>query len=93
MGAKHSALWNTDKKEGDEKAFCCINSNARDFARIGKLYMNYGNWKGQQIVDTSYVKEATSIADLIDEEGKLVHFYSSSTEPLSKEILNFISNE
>ena len=69
MGAKHTALWNTDKKEGDEKAFCCINSNARDFARIGKLYMNYGNWKGQQIVDTSYVKEATSIADLIDEEG------------------------
>ena len=30
---------------------------------------------------------------LIDEEGNLVHFYPSSTEPLSKEILNFISNE
>ena len=70
MGAKHPVLWNTDKKEGDEKAFCCINSNARDFARIGKLYMNYGNWKGQQIVDTSYVKEATSVADLLDEDGK-----------------------
>ena len=69
MGAKHPALWNTDKKEGDEKSFCCINSNARDFARIGKLYINYGNWNGQQIVDTSYIKEATSVADLLDEDG------------------------
>ena len=69
MGAKHPALWNTDKKEGDEKAFCCINSNARDFARIGKLYMNYGNWNGVQILDTSYVKEATSIAELLDKNG------------------------
>ena len=69
MGAKHPALWNTDIEGGDEKAFCCLNSNARDFARIGKLYMNYGNWNGNQILDTSYVKEATSVADLIDKEG------------------------
>ena len=32
--------------------------------------MNYGNWNGQQIIDTSYVKEATSVADLLDEDGK-----------------------
>ena len=69
MGAKHPALWNTDIEGGDEKAFCCLNSNARDFARIGKLYMNYGNWNGNQIVDTSYVKEATSIAVLLDTDG------------------------
>ena len=69
MGSKHPALWNIDKEGGDEKAFCCLNSNARDFARIGKLYMNYGNWNGNQIVDTSYVKEATSIAVLLDTDG------------------------
>jgi len=69
MGSKHPALWNADKEGGDEKAFCCLNSNARDFARIGKLYMNYGNWNGNQILDTSYVKEATSVADLLDEDG------------------------
>ncbi|MGY8987773.1 MAG: serine hydrolase domain-containing protein [Flavobacteriales bacterium] len=69
MGSKHPALWNTDKEGGDEKAFCCLNSNARDFARIGKLYMNYGNWNGNQILDTSYVKEATSVVDLLDEDG------------------------
>ena len=69
MGSKHPALWNTDVEGGDEKGFCCLNSNARDFARIGKLYMNYGNWNGNQILDSSYVKEATSVADLIDKEG------------------------
>tara|TARA_Y100000385_G_scaffold30489_2_gene28751 strand:+ start:1780 stop:2928 length:1149 start_codon:yes stop_codon:yes gene_type:complete len=69
MGAKHPALWNTDKKEGDEKAFCCINSNARDFARIGKLYMNNGNWNGIQIIDSSYALQATSAADLLDKDG------------------------
>jgi len=69
MGAKHPALWNTDTEGGDEKAFCCINSNARDFARLGRLYMHNGNWNGIQILDSSYVKEATSVADLIDENG------------------------
>ena len=69
IGAKHPALWNIDKKDGDEKAFCCINSNARDFARLGKLYMHNGNWNGLQIIDSSYAKEATSIADLLDEKG------------------------
>ncbi|MBC8265746.1 MAG: serine hydrolase [Flavobacteriales bacterium] len=71
MGAKHPALWNTDKKGGDEKAFCCINSNARDFARLGKLYMHKGNWGGNQILDSLYVKDATSVADLVDENGNI----------------------
>ena len=69
MGAKHPALWNTDKKRGDEKAFCCINSNARDFARLGKLYLNQGNWNGTQLLDSNYVKEAVSVANLLDQYG------------------------
>ncbi|MEC7864104.1 MAG: serine hydrolase [Bacteroidota bacterium] len=69
MGAKHPALWSIDAKGGDEKGFCCINSNARDFARLGKLYLHQGNWNGLQILDSSYVKAATSAADLIDENG------------------------
>ena len=69
MGAKHPALWNTDTKRGDEKAFCCINSNARDFARLGKLYLSQGNWNGTQLLDSNYVKEATSVSNLLDEDG------------------------
>ena len=69
MGAKHPALWNTDIEEGDEKGFCCINSNARDFARLGKLFIHQGNWNGSQILDSSYVNNATSVADLLDKDG------------------------
>ncbi|MBU45864.1 MAG: serine hydrolase [Flavobacteriales bacterium] len=70
MGAKHPALWSLDKKNGDEKAFCCINSNARDFARLGKLYLHNGNWNGLQIIDSSYAKEATSAAILTNDYGQ-----------------------
>lgn len=69
MGAKHPALWNTDIEGGDEKGFCCINSNARDFARLGKLYMNFGNWNGTQLLDSNYIKDATTTAKLLDEKG------------------------
>ena len=44
-------------------------NKARDFARLGKLYMNQGNWNGTQLLDSNYVKEATSVANLFDEDG------------------------
>ena len=69
MGAKHPALWSTDIVGGDEKGFCCINSNARDLARLGKLYMHQGNWNGLQILDSNYIIEATTSANLLDEKG------------------------
>ena len=43
-----------------EKAYCCISGSARDFARFGKLYINNGNWNGEQILDSSFVKQAIS---------------------------------
>ena len=56
MGAENSALWQLDSSEnGMEKAFCCLASNARDFARIGKLYKNYGQWNGIQLLDSAFV--------------------------------------
>ena len=51
--------------------FCCINSNARDFARLGRLYLNHGNWNGEQLIDSSYVNDATVMADLLDENGNI----------------------
>ena len=56
MGASSDALWMLDKADGDEKAYCCFNSNARDFARFGKLWLQKGNWKGTQIIDTAFVE-------------------------------------
>lgn len=58
MGAENDALWQVDRPEGIEKAYCCIASNARDFARFGKLYKQKGNWNGQQLLDTTFVERS-----------------------------------
>ena len=60
MHAEESALWSLDRKDGMEKAYCCFNSNARDFARFGQLLLNNGQWDGQQLISPAYLAEATS---------------------------------
>jgi CubicO group peptidase (beta-lactamase class C family) len=69
LNAMHAAEWSLDKKDGTEKAYCCFYSNARDFARIGSLYLHHGNWHGNQIIDSSYVAESVNPAPL-DDNGK-----------------------
>lgn len=59
LQAEHDAKWHTDEK-GVEMAYCCFNSNARDFARFGKMMLHHGNWNGTQILDSSFVQLATS---------------------------------
>lgn len=61
MGVVNDAVWQLDSEEnGLEKAYCCIGSNARDFARMGKLYKDKGNWKGKQILDTAFIEMSVS---------------------------------
>jgi len=56
LGSENETLWQVDSEEHDlVKAYCCIASNAKDFARYGKLFKDYGKWNGQQIIDSSYV--------------------------------------
>ena len=40
IGADFDGTWNVDRKGGFEKAFCCFNAAARDYARIGVAVMN-----------------------------------------------------
>lgn len=59
MGAEHEALWQLDHEgNGIEKAYCCFASNARDFARLGKLYKDFGNWNGEQILDSAFIAKS-----------------------------------
>mgnify|MGYP001359880995 FL=1 len=61
MGAENNALWQLDSdNSGMEKAYCCIASTARDFARFGKLYINNGKWGNEIILDSSFVELATN---------------------------------
>jgi CubicO group peptidase (beta-lactamase class C family) len=75
LGANNDAQWSLDKKEGEEKAYCCIYSNARDFARIGELYLHHGNWNGKQIISEDYVNNSIKPADLKDDEGNNIDHY------------------
>ena len=61
MGAENDALWQLDHApDGIEKAYCCIASNARDFARFGKLMKQDGNWNGKQILDSTFVQKCVT---------------------------------
>lgn len=76
LGAVNPALWNLDHKDGKEKAYCCFYSNARDFARIGKLYLNNGLWNDQRIISEDYVTASTCPAYYLkDGNGNLVDYY------------------
>jgi len=62
IGMEYNASWSIDKKKnGLEKTFCCINARTRDFAKIGRLYLNNGNWNGKQIVPETWVKQSTRV--------------------------------
>ena len=67
--AEHDAFWSVDHKDGDEKAYCCFNSNARDFAHIGKLYLDSGKWRGKQVVPEKYVLESLQPAPTLEKDG------------------------
>ncbi|WP_203294992.1 serine hydrolase domain-containing protein [Luteirhabdus pelagi] len=59
MGAANEAIWQVDDADHKlVKAYCCIGSNARDFARFGKLYKDHGNWNGKQLLDSTFVTKS-----------------------------------
>ena len=60
VGMEFSATWSIDnKKHGFEKMESGINARAIDFARFGKLYLNNGNWNGEQIISSQWVSDST----------------------------------
>ena len=78
MGAESDALWLLDGNNKHEKAFCCFNGVARDYARFGELVLHDGNWNGKQLVSSKYVNEATTPASYLKdpyENGNPVDFY------------------
>lgn len=69
---EYDASWSIDKKKnGMEKTFCCLNARARDFAKIGRLYLNKGKWNGKQIVSEKWVSQST----IVDETDGSAWYY------------------
>jgi CubicO group peptidase (beta-lactamase class C family) len=69
LGMEHDANWNVDsKKRKQEIAFAGINAIARDFAKLGRLYLNDGAWNGTQILDAKWVRMVNN-ADSMEKMG------------------------
>ncbi|MBJ7879727.1 serine hydrolase domain-containing protein [Gelidibacter salicanalis] len=61
LESENATLWQVDSKAHDlVKAYCCIASNAKDFARYGKLFKDHGKWNGKQILDSAFVTKSVT---------------------------------
>lgn len=71
MQTERDAYWLLDKKDGDEKAFCCFHTTARDVARFARLLLHHGNWHGRQLISEAYMDELMRPASYLkDQWGK-----------------------
>ena len=75
LGAESDALWSIDREGGMEKAYCCFNARARDFARIGEFVRNLGKWNGVQLLSENYVREMVHPHGVLDKDGHPTDYY------------------
>lgn len=57
IGTEHDAYWIVDD-HGMEMALGGLNASLRDYTRLGRLYLNQGNWNGEQIVPKQWVADS-----------------------------------
>ena len=62
VGADFNATWNVDRVGGHEKAFCCFNATARDYARVGLALMT----SEPKIASTSWKARLSTPAVTLD---------------------------
>ncbi|MBD0401505.1 serine hydrolase [Flammeovirga sp. EKP202] len=79
MGMEFDASWSVDdNKNRSTKAFCCLNTTARDLAKIGRLYLNNGNWNGTQIVSEDWILRSKTAN--MENDCYQYQWYSQSAE-------------
>ena len=60
IGMEHNGYWLVDGY-GMEMALGGLNATVRDYAKMGKLFLDSGRWKGKQIVPEEWVLESTQL--------------------------------
>ena len=77
LGMEYDASWNMDsRKHETTKAFCCINARPLDYAKFARLYLNRGNWEGDQVIPEGWIDESIRITnDSRDSRGYPYHYY------------------
>jgi len=59
IGSEHDAYWIIDDNDV-EMALGGLNITLRDYARIGRLYLNKGQWNGVQVVPKAWVEQSVT---------------------------------
>jgi len=59
LGMERDAYWITDD-EGMEMAAGGLQLTARDYAKLGQLYLQNGNWNGRQVVPAQWVHDSVT---------------------------------
>jgi CubicO group peptidase (beta-lactamase class C family) len=60
LGMEYPATWSINHTgDGLEKMESGLNARAVDFAKLGRLYLNKGNWNGVQVIPEAWVIEST----------------------------------
>lgn len=78
LGMQYEASWSIDsKKHNTVKAFAALNATPIDFAKLGRFYLNNGNWNGQQLLAESWI-EATTDFDELFEKGYKNQWWSAA---------------
>lgn len=77
LGAEYEASWSLDS-ESDRMAKMESGFNARaiDYAKIGLLVLNRGNWDGEQLISSGWIEQATRVEDanLVPKLGENIHY-------------------
>ena len=59
LGMESDAYWSTDESKM-EKTYCCVHAIPRDFAKLGQLLLQNGNWNGRQLLSVDFVATMTT---------------------------------
>lgn len=74
-GHNGDGLWSLDHDEGMEKAYCCINTTARNFSRIGTLFLNHGRWNGKELLDSTWCAQSVKSHLIPNKKGEPTDYY------------------
>jgi CubicO group peptidase (beta-lactamase class C family) len=62
LGMEFDATWSIDSEEDNmAKMESGVNARAIDFAKIGRLLLNGGNWNGEEVVSKDWIEDSMKI--------------------------------